>query len=158
MAGFNDMIIPGSKLGVEGSYVEEEVLMPKALKRGEIPALIGVEVEYPTPQLTNSDAQEYCGFHVSTKSEDALKDISDDAVIVADKQQYEVLTEVGVFIHDKVKRITLPAPIPITSAKVYIGFFMNIGVAHTFKYRLHLVPRYIAGVVQQNNLTANAQF
>ena len=158
MAGFNSMMIPGSKATTDNTYAEEEILMPKAVKRGEIPALIGIDIEHAPTVVGTTTTGEYSAWHLSTKSEDAIKSIDDDAVVAAGKRTVVLQTAVGQTEENNIERVIFPAPIPITSAKLYIGFHQNKGSAFTAKYRLILVPRYIPGIVQQNNLQAQAQF
>lgn len=153
---FNANSIKGSKATTGAAYAEDEIIMPQA-KGNQLPAIIGVEVKHPA--LLKTD-EKYSGWHISTKSQDALIDIDDVDCIAAQQRKHadgaSVAGEGG--SEELVERYTPPAPIPISSGKIYFGFNQDTGSAHTYKYKIFYVPRYVKGVQQRSNLWSEAEY
>lgn len=157
-AQFNSTIVSGEKVAATATFVEDEIIMPKTEVPSLVPSLIGIEILHPYEDKDTMAEHDYSKWHLSTKSQDDIIDLSDMDCIAAGVIEYTLATAVGIAIQNRVERITFPAPIPITSSKLFIGFKQVTGVSHTYQYRLYLAPRSIPGVVQQNNLTQSVQF
>lgn len=151
---YNATLVTGNKATATATYAEEEVLMPKAGRRGEVPALIGIDIYHP--QMGKLD-DKISQWQLSTEENDAMGNL-DDKNNVAFGQRDGQLDTNGRVIEDRVERIVFPAPIPITFDKLFIGFYQDSGGSFTYRYRLWFAPRYIPGVQQKANVTTQTQF
>lgn len=151
---FNANLISGNVSAATATYVEDEVLMPKALQRNEVPALIGLQIQHPKMHTL---VDKYSSWHLAIKSNTDIINLDDSDCIDCDTRYGSLLTS-GKFVEDSVQRITYPAPIPISSAKLYFAAKQDTGSTHVYRYRLWLVPRFVKGVQQQNNVSQTVQF
>lgn len=151
MANFNAQTIKGSKTAVSGTFAEDEINMPKMIG-SNIPAIIGLEIQHPN--ITQAAETVYSKWHISVHSEDDIRDIDDSYIIDADQKWSADNDAAGETngAQDLVQRITFPAPIPVSSQRIYFGFKQLTGSDHTYKYKIWWVPRYIKGVKQQDNM------
>lgn len=140
---YNAQTLKGSK-AFTSAYAEDEILMPKA--RGNlVPAIIGMDIDVPDLDADN----DVFDWHLSIKSQDAVGGLDDEDVVIAGGYNTAGALAAGATIFNQVERITLPAPIPITSDKLYLG--ATVTPNSTIKYRLYIVWRYIPGVVQKQS-------
>jgi len=147
---FNDNIKVVEKVAATATFAQVEIEMPKSPARGLLPAIIMIEVQHPQKSV----ADKYSAWALCNDSNDAMPNLNDAEVIA--KGIFYCDTSIG--HRDMIEKFTPPAPVPISRDKLYLCFYQDTGSAHTYRVRIHWVPRYVKGVVQQQSMDVNVQF
>lgn len=156
MVDFNQQFLKGKKSAATATFSEDEIQMPKSSIKGVVPALVGIDVNFTlSPDGTTPFvASKYHKWRLCTKSNDSLPEM-EDAEVICGGDNFEPAVIVG---HDSHWRITFPAPIPITSDKLYFQCLQDSGATNLFNYNISWVPRYIRGIQQQQQVQTFVQF
>lgn len=150
---FNGIKIPISLASDGTNFTDYAVNMPIAPGPNLVPCLVGFDLKHPD---LIADAK-YSAWHLSTRKDTALEELSNQNVIDAGKRIVDVAAN-GEKTDDLYERIRYPAPIPISLTQIYFGCQQNTTSAHTYEGALWFVWREIYGLTQKQNQVNQAQF
>lgn len=148
MAGsMNLQWIKGSLATSDNTFAEDEILMPKA-KGSMLPAIKEIHVLHP--KMSNL-ANKFSKWHLAIHSEDEIQDL-DDSYTIESRERVAGTNAAPVNVEDKTEVVVYSFPVPVSVDKIYFGAHQDSGSSHTYKYKIGYVPRYVAGVRQQQQM------